>query len=112
MTERPALSKGEMEGVRVLWELGSASVRQVHEALPSDREVDFTTVKTDHRSVQLMHNLGDPRRTWSLHGPRKHGSLDCGRQCRAPVFANHLGHSIKTLFRNLARCFQGVVARR
>ena len=31
MTERPALSKGEMEVARVLWELRSASVRQVHQ---------------------------------------------------------------------------------
>lgn len=52
MTERPALSKGEMEVARVLWELGSASVRQVHEALPADREIDFTTVQTYLRRLE------------------------------------------------------------
>ena len=52
MTDRPALSKGEMEVARVLWELGSASVRQVHEALPADREVDFTTVQTYLRRLE------------------------------------------------------------
>lgn len=52
MTERPALSKGELEVVRVLWELGSASVRQVHETLPQEREIDFTTVQTYLRRLE------------------------------------------------------------
>ena len=52
MTERPALSKGEMDVARVLWELGSASVRQVHEALLEDREIDFTTVQTYLRRLE------------------------------------------------------------
>ena len=30
MTERPALSKGEMEVARILWQLGRATVREVH----------------------------------------------------------------------------------
>lgn len=52
MTDRPALSKGEMEVARLLWELGSASVRQVHEALPRGRSVDFTTVQTYLRRLE------------------------------------------------------------
>ena len=52
MAERPALSKGEMEVARVLWELGSASVRQVHGALPADRKIDFTTVQTYLRRLE------------------------------------------------------------
>ena len=52
MTDRPALSKGEMEVARLLWELGSASVRQVHEALPPGRAVDFTTVQTYLRRLE------------------------------------------------------------
>jgi len=43
---RPALSKGELEVARVLWELGEATVRQVHEALPAERTIDFVTVQT------------------------------------------------------------------
>lgn len=46
MPQRPALSKGEMEVVRLLWELGQATVRQVHEALPAGRTINFTTVQT------------------------------------------------------------------
>ena len=52
MTDRPALSKGELEVARVLWELKSASVRQVHETLSADREIDFTTVQTYLRRLE------------------------------------------------------------
>ena len=52
MTQRPALSRGEMEVARVLWELKTASVRQVHQSLSSDREVDFTTVQTYLRRLE------------------------------------------------------------
>lgn len=46
MPERPALSKGEMEVARILWGLKKATVREVHEALPADRKMDFATVQT------------------------------------------------------------------
>lgn len=52
MGERPALSKGEMEVARVLWEIGPAGVRQVHEALMSDRAIDFATVQTYLRRLE------------------------------------------------------------
>jgi BlaI family transcriptional regulator, penicillinase repressor len=52
MTERPALSKAEMEVARVLWELGAASVRQVHDAMPADRAIDFTSVQTYLRRLE------------------------------------------------------------
>ena len=52
MTERPALSKGEMEVARQLWELKSATVREVHEAFPPEREIDFTTVQTYLRRLE------------------------------------------------------------
>jgi len=52
MTGRPALSKGEMEVARVLWDLKSATVREVHEAFPPEREIDFTTVQTYLRRLE------------------------------------------------------------
>lgn len=52
MTDRPALSKGEMEVVRVLWALQKASVREVHEAFPADRQIDFATVQTYLRRLE------------------------------------------------------------
>jgi predicted transcriptional regulator len=50
--ERPSLSKSELEIARIVWELGEASVRQVHEALPADRQVDFWTVQTFLRRLK------------------------------------------------------------
>ena len=52
MSERPGLSKGEMEVARVLWDLKKASVREVHEAFPKDREIDFATVQTYLRRLE------------------------------------------------------------
>ncbi|HEY2837826.1 MAG TPA: BlaI/MecI/CopY family transcriptional regulator [Pirellulales bacterium] len=52
MTDRPALSKGEMEVARVLWELGSATVRQVHEAFPPGRAIEFAVVQTYLRRLE------------------------------------------------------------
>ena len=52
MGERPALSKGEMEVVRALWELGRATVRQVHESFPANRGIDFATVQTYLRRLE------------------------------------------------------------
>lgn len=52
MTRRPALSKGEMEVARVIWQLGQATVRQTHEAMPTERKIDFTTVQTYLRRLE------------------------------------------------------------
>jgi len=49
-----------MEVARLLWELGEATVRQVHEAFPSNRGVDFTTVQT---YLRRLHAKGYVR-TW------------------------------------------------
>jgi BlaI family penicillinase repressor len=46
MPPRPGLSKAELEIARIVWELKSAGVRQVLDALPEGRKVDFTTVQT------------------------------------------------------------------
>lgn len=53
MTERPGLSKGEMDVARVLWEIGtSATVRQVHERLSESRDIDIATVQTYLRRLE------------------------------------------------------------
>ncbi len=52
MSERPALSKAEMEVVRILWGLGSATVRQVFDAFPPERRIDFATVQTYLRRLE------------------------------------------------------------
>jgi BlaI family penicillinase repressor len=52
MTDRPALSRGALEVARVLWVLGQASVREVHESFPNGREIDFATVQTYLRRLE------------------------------------------------------------
>ena len=52
MVERPALSNGEMEVARVLWEVGPATVREVFEALSATKKIDFTTVQTYLRRLE------------------------------------------------------------
>lgn len=46
MAKRPALSKGEMDVARVLWDIGPATVRAIHEAMVRDKAIDFATVQT------------------------------------------------------------------
>jgi predicted transcriptional regulator len=46
------MSKGETEVARVLWELGEATVRRVHEAFSDRRRIDFTTVQTYLRRLE------------------------------------------------------------
>jgi BlaI family penicillinase repressor len=52
MGDRPALSKGELEVARVLWELKKATVREVFEAIPVDRGLEFATVQTYLRRLE------------------------------------------------------------
>lgn len=52
MAERPVLSKWEMDVARCVWEIGPASVREVHEHLSRQREIDFTTVQTYLRRME------------------------------------------------------------
>ena len=52
MVDRPALSKGEMNVARALWNIGPASVRQVHEAVIKTQKMDFATVQTYLRRLE------------------------------------------------------------
>ena len=52
MSPRPGLSKAELEIARIVWELKEAGVRQVFEALPAGRDIDFTTVQTYLRRLE------------------------------------------------------------
>lgn len=52
MPPRPGLSKAELEIARIVWELKDASVRQVFDALPTGRDIDFTTVQTYLRRLE------------------------------------------------------------
>ena len=52
MAVRPALAKSELEVARIVWRLGSATVREVLEQLPKDRDLDFKTVQTYLRRLE------------------------------------------------------------
>jgi BlaI family transcriptional regulator, penicillinase repressor len=58
MPPRPGLSKAELEIARIVWELKDASVRQVFEALPAGRDIDFTTVGLRKKDIST-HGLKD-----------------------------------------------------
>lgn len=46
MAKRVSLSKAETRVARTLWELGTATARQVTEALPEEDRRDFSTIQT------------------------------------------------------------------
>jgi BlaI family penicillinase repressor len=60
--DRPPLAKSELEIVRIVWQLGEATVREVHEALPEERELDFWTVQTYLRRLRDKGYLQATRR--------------------------------------------------
>lgn len=52
MTARPPLSKGEMEVARAVWELGEATVGQVHRSFDPNRAMEYATVQTYLRRLE------------------------------------------------------------
>ena len=53
MTPKP--TEVELSLLRVLWDLGPATVRQVHEVLSRNRELSYTGIL---RMLQVMHEKG------------------------------------------------------
>jgi BlaI family transcriptional regulator, penicillinase repressor len=52
MSKRPAAARSELEVARIVWKLKEASVRQVLDALPAERGLDFKTVQTYLRRLE------------------------------------------------------------
>ena len=52
MPKRASLPKSQLEIARIVWRLGTATVRQVLDALPRDRDLDFKTVQTYLRRLE------------------------------------------------------------
>ena len=52
MAERPPLPRSELEIARIVWDLKEATVREVLEALPESRGLDFWTVQTYLRRLK------------------------------------------------------------
>jgi len=47
-----AMSPAETEILRLVWQLGTATVQQIHEALPGNRKVVYKTVQTLLRRLE------------------------------------------------------------
>jgi len=58
-TQQPEPTEAELEVLRVLWQLGDSTVRQVHEVLAQGNPVAYTTVLT---TLHIMHQKGLVRR--------------------------------------------------
>ncbi len=52
MAKRPAISRGEYDVARAVWDLGEASVGQVFETLAERMEIDYSTVQTYLRRLE------------------------------------------------------------
>jgi BlaI family transcriptional regulator, penicillinase repressor len=61
MSKRPAVAKSELEVAQLVWQLGRASVRQVLDALPAQRGLDFKTVQTYLRRLEAKGYLRSQR---------------------------------------------------
>jgi BlaI family transcriptional regulator, penicillinase repressor len=61
MSKRPAVAKSELEVAQLVWQLGQASVRQVLDALPAERGLDFKTVQTYLRRLEAKGYLRSRR---------------------------------------------------
>src|ERR1700678_3004110 len=56
----PKPTEGELELLRVLWAKGSATVRELHDAVSQERELGYTTVL---KLLQIMTEKGLVQRT-------------------------------------------------
>jgi BlaI family transcriptional regulator, penicillinase repressor len=52
VVEKPSLSKSEMEVARLLWEIGPATVREIHAEVCKSRQADFATIQTFLRRME------------------------------------------------------------
>jgi BlaI family transcriptional regulator, penicillinase repressor len=71
MAKRAACSKAELEIARIVWDLEGATVRQVLESLPQERQLDYKTVQTYLRRLETKGYLQSHREgKTSLYKPR------------------------------------------
>lgn len=52
MPPRPALSRGELQVARTIWQLGQATVGQVFDELSQESDIDYSTVQTYIRRLE------------------------------------------------------------
>lgn len=92
----PKPTPAELDLLRVLWSLGPATVKQVHEALQRERpEVTYATVL---RLLQVMHGKGLLTRDES---ERSH--VYAAAQCQGSLQERLLGEMIQKVFAGSGR---------
>jgi predicted transcriptional regulator len=80
MAKRAVPARSELEVARIVWDLGAATVRQVVDALPRDRQVDFKTVQTYLRRLAAKGYLRTRREGRTLvYSPRVHPNRVIGQ---------------------------------
>lgn len=52
MTERPAISRGETEVLKALWQIQKGSVGEIHTSIIKEKEMDYSTVQTYVRRLE------------------------------------------------------------
>ena len=52
MTKRPKLSKGEMDVAKTVWKLKAGTVGEIHDAMPANLRMDYSTVQTYIRRLE------------------------------------------------------------
>ncbi|HEX4145876.1 MAG TPA: BlaI/MecI/CopY family transcriptional regulator [Pirellulales bacterium] len=80
MARRAALSKAELETARIVWSLGDATVRQVLEALPPERQVEYKTVQTFLRRLEAKGYLNARREGKTIHYRPRIGAAQVVRE--------------------------------
>ena len=71
MPKRAPLAKSELEIARIVWKLGDATVRQIAEAVPAKRKLDYWTVQTYLRRLKAKGYLRTRREGRSdVYSPR------------------------------------------
>ncbi len=53
MAPRPALSKSELQVAKIIWQLGKANVGEIYRSVSEVLDVDYTTVQTYIRRLEL-----------------------------------------------------------
>ena len=61
MENRPALSRGETQVLKVLWRLDKGSVGEIHAAMPDELDMDYSTVQTYVRRLLAKGYVGAER---------------------------------------------------
>jgi BlaI family penicillinase repressor len=96
----PTPTDAELEILRVLWERGPSTVREVHEAIGAAKDVGYTTVL---KQMQVMHRKGllarSDRFRSHVYQPA-HSQHTMQRQLAATVLQQAFGGSARQLLQS------------